>query len=161
MDTTSLFREINPVRWREVGHNPIAMLSDISIEELEQTASQLVLHSRINYAYRRMQEYVRTRRLGAPKTPACYGPGPWPISRPSLACTNRSPFTPGAWRVLAGDHLKSASDLGIPLTAIGLFYDQGYFRQRVTWLAGRKRSTSTPTFANCRWNPPLAATASL
>ena len=61
-DTTSLFRELDPVRWREFDHNPIALLQQIPIETLEERAQQLQLHSRINYAYRRMQEYLNSDR---------------------------------------------------------------------------------------------------
>ena len=59
-DTTTLFRELDPVRWREFDHNPIALLQQIPIEALEERAQQLQLHSRINYAYRRLQEYLKS-----------------------------------------------------------------------------------------------------
>jgi starch phosphorylase len=55
-DTTSLFREIDPGLWRAVDNNPVALLQQIPIDTLEERASQLALHSRINYAYRRLQE---------------------------------------------------------------------------------------------------------
>ncbi len=131
MDTTSLFREINPVRWRDVAHNPIAMLSDISIEKLEQTASQLVLHSRINYAHRRMQEYLRTEQTWGAQNASVLRARPVAYFSAEFGLHESIPIYSGGLGVLAGDHLKSASDLGIPLVAIGLFYDQGYFRQRV------------------------------
>jgi glycogen phosphorylase len=60
-DATSLFREIDPIRWRELGHNPVALLHDIPIDKIEERASDLALHSRINYAFRRMQEYLHSR----------------------------------------------------------------------------------------------------
>jgi GAF domain-containing protein len=59
-DTTTLFRELDPVRWREFDHNPIALLQQIPIEALEERAQQLQLHSRINYAYRRLQEFLKS-----------------------------------------------------------------------------------------------------
>ena len=52
------------------------------------------------------------------------------------------PIYSGGLGVLAGDHIKSASDLGIPLVGVGLFYGQGYFRQRLDWMAGSAKSTS-------------------
>lgn len=55
-DTTSLFRELDPVLWREYDSNPIAILQHLPAEKLEERASQLALHNRINYAYRRLQE---------------------------------------------------------------------------------------------------------
>ena len=58
-DSTSLFRDLDPVRWRQFNHNPIALLSEIPLAKLERRAGELVLHGRINYAYRRQQEYLR------------------------------------------------------------------------------------------------------
>ena len=104
----------------------------MSIDQLEERASQLVLHSRINYAYRRMQEYLNSNKTwGRDACRACCGPARSPISRPSSALHESVPIYSGGLGVLAGDHIKSASDLGIPLVGIGLFYDQGYFRQRL------------------------------
>jgi putative methionine-R-sulfoxide reductase with GAF domain len=57
-DTTALFREFDPVAWREMGHNPVALLDQMPIQHLEHRASELALHSRINNAYRRLQEYL-------------------------------------------------------------------------------------------------------
>ena len=55
-DTTALFRELDPVIWRAVGNNPVALLQQMSIDKLQERASELALHNRINYAYRRMQD---------------------------------------------------------------------------------------------------------
>ncbi len=54
----SLFNDLNPVRWRQLNQNPIALLKEIPLHELERRASELGLHSRINYCYRRQQEYL-------------------------------------------------------------------------------------------------------
>ena len=70
-----------------------------------------------------------TRRVGigapTPLPTACA----WRTSPPSSASPNACPSSPAGLGILAGDHLKSASDLGIPLTGVGLLYQQGYFRQ--------------------------------
>ena len=74
-DTTSLFRELDPVLWRELDNNPVALLQQIPVDKLEERASELALHSRINYAYRRMQEYLHsTQHLG--RTPRRRAVGP-------------------------------------------------------------------------------------
>ncbi len=62
------------------------------------------------------------------------------------------PIYSGGLGVLAGDHIKSASDLGIPLVGIGLFYGQGYFRQYLDRTDGSRKSTCTPTSPNSPWN---------
>jgi starch phosphorylase len=61
-DSTSLFRDLDPARFRQLNHNPISLLNEIPLPELERRANELTLHSRINYAYRRQQEYVRADR---------------------------------------------------------------------------------------------------
>jgi starch phosphorylase len=130
-DTTSLFRELDPVLWREFDHNPIALLQQTPIERLEERASQLALHGRINYAYRRMQEYLAsTRTWGAQQAGVLWAR---PVAYFSLefGLHESIPIYSGGLGILAGDHIKSASDLGIPLVGVGLYYDQGYFKQRL------------------------------
>src|SRR5262249_14593880 len=51
-DSTSLFRDLDPVRWRELNHNPVSLLNEIPLNKLEKRAGELVLHGRFNYAYR-------------------------------------------------------------------------------------------------------------
>ena len=68
---------------------------------------------------------------GARRMRACCGRGRLPISQPNSGCTSPLPIYSGGLGVLAGDHIKSASDLDIPLIGIGLFYGQGYFLQRL------------------------------
>ena len=57
-EVINLFRDLDPIRWRQLDHNPIALLSEFTPERLEMRAAELVLYSRINYAYRRLKEYV-------------------------------------------------------------------------------------------------------
>src|SRR3990172_4810028 len=57
-EVINLFRDLDPIRWRQLDHNPIALLSEFTAERLEMRASELVLYSRINQAYRRLKEYV-------------------------------------------------------------------------------------------------------
>ena len=61
-DSSSLFRDLDPARWRQINHNPISLLGEIPLSKLERRASELVLHGRINYAYRRQQEYLQMDR---------------------------------------------------------------------------------------------------
>lgn len=57
-ELTRLFRELDPIRWRQLGHNPIALLSELSPERLDQRVNELVLRSQINHAYHRLEEYL-------------------------------------------------------------------------------------------------------
>ncbi len=130
-DATSLFREIDPVLWRELGHNPVALLQEIPIDKIEERASDLALHSRINYAYRRMHEYLQSRRTWGGRHAGVLRARPVAYFSAEFGLHESLPIYSGGLGILAGDHLKSASDLGIPLVGVGLYYDQGYFKQRL------------------------------
>ena len=130
-ESVSLFRELDPVRWRECDHNPIQLLQQIPIAQLEARASQLALHGRINYAYRRLREYLQSKHTWGGENASVLGARPVAYFSAEFGLHESLPIYSGGLGILAGDHLKSASDLGIPLVGIGLYYDQGYFRQRL------------------------------
>jgi glycogen phosphorylase len=130
-DTTSLFREIDPVLWRTLNNNPVALLQQIPIDTLEDRASQLGLHSRINYAYRRLQEYLNSQLTWGARHAGVLWARPVAYFSAEFGIHESLPIYSGGLGILAGDHIKSASDLGVPLIGVGLYYDQGYFRQRL------------------------------
>jgi len=130
-DTTSLFRELDPVLWRTLDNNPVALLQQIPVDKLEERASQLALHSRINYAYRRLQEYLNSTLTWGARRAGVLWARPVAYFSAEFGIHESLPIYSGGLGILAGDHIKSASDLGIPLVGVGLYYDQGYFRQRL------------------------------
>jgi starch phosphorylase len=130
-ESNTLFNELDPVRWRQVDHNPVALLNEISLEQLEQRAGELVLHSRLNYAYRRMRDYLRSKKTWGETHTGVLKARPVAYFSAEFGLHESLQIYSGGLGVLAGDHIKSASDLGIPLVGIGLFYAQGYFRQRL------------------------------
>src|SRR5579863_8611259 len=130
-DTNGLFRDLDPARWRELNHNPVSLLTEIPLAKLEQRAGELVLHGRINYAYRRLQEYLQADRTWGAANAGILRPRPVGYFSAEFGLHESLPIYSGGLGVLAGDHIKSASDLGIPLVGVGLFYAQGYFRQRL------------------------------
>ena len=130
-DAASIFRDLNPVRWRQVNQNPVSLLAEFPLAKLESRAAELVLHSRINYACRRLQEYLRADRTWGTQRAGVLRPCPVAYFSAEFGLHESLPVYSGGLGVLAGDHIKSASDLAIPLVGIGLFYGQGYFRQRL------------------------------
>ncbi len=130
-DMTSLFRELDPVLWRDLDSNPVALLQQMTIEQIEERASELALHSRINYGYRRMLEYLQSRRTWGARHAGVLWARPVAYFSAEFGLHESLPIYSGGLGILAGDHIKSASDLGIPLVGVGLYYDQGYFRQRL------------------------------
>ncbi|MGA2041345.1 MAG: alpha-glucan family phosphorylase [Bryobacteraceae bacterium] len=146
-DTNSLFRDLDPVRWRQLHHNPISLLSEIPLATLERRAGELALHSRINYAYRREQEYLQMDRTWGATNAGVLRPRPVAYFSAEFGLHESVPIYSGGLGVLAGDHIKSASDLDIPLIGVGLFYGQGYFRQRLD-SGGWQQEEYLPTDVN-------------
>src|SRR5260370_29435586 len=130
-DCTRLFRDLDPIRWRQVNHNPISLLGEIRLAGIKRRAEEQVLHGRINYAYRRQREYLEADRTWGARYAGILRPRPVAYFSAEFGLHESVPVYSGGLGVLAGDHIKSASDLDIPLVGIGLFYGQGYFRQRL------------------------------
>lgn len=126
-----LFREIDPIRWRQLDHNPVALLREMTPAQVAMRASELVLQSRINYLYRRMKEYLADTHTWGATNAGVLGAKPVAYFSAEFGIHESVPIYSGGLGVLAGDHIKSASGLGIPMVAIGLFYSQGYFRQHL------------------------------
>ncbi|HEY4905529.1 MAG TPA: alpha-glucan family phosphorylase [Candidatus Sulfotelmatobacter sp.] len=130
-DSSSMFFDLDPARWAELNHNPVSLLGEFPLAKLETRATELVLHSRINYAYRRLREYLEADRTWGARHAGVLRPRPVAYFSAEFGLHESLPVYSGGLGVLAGDHIKSASDLDIPLIGIGLFYGQGYFRQRL------------------------------
>jgi len=130
-DTTSLFRDLDPGLWRRLGHNPVALLQQLPVTTIDERASQLALHGRINYAYRRLEEYLGSRDTWGERHAGVLRTRPVAYFSAEFGLHESLPIYSGGLGILSGDHIKAASDLGIPLVGVGLYYDQGYFRQRL------------------------------
>jgi len=94
-------------------------------------AAELVLYSRINQAFRRLKEYLITTPQWGRTHAGVLGSKPVAYFSLEFGVHESVPIYSGGLGVLSGDHIKSASGLGVPLVAVGLFYDQGYFKQHL------------------------------
>lgn len=126
-----LFRDLDPVRWRQTDHNPVALLREFTPERLYERAGEMVLFTRINQAYRRLKEYMNSRQTWSNTHAGVLGARPVAYFSAEFGIHESLPIYSGGLGVLSGDHVKSASGLGLPFVAIGLFYSQGYFRQQL------------------------------
>jgi starch phosphorylase len=131
-EVVNLFRDLDPVRWRQLDHNPIALLAEMTPDQVAQRASEMVLYTRINQAHRRLKDYLTNSQMtwGA-REAGVLGSKPVAYFSAEFGIHESVPIYSGGLGVLSGDHIKSASGLGVPMVAIGLFYDQGYFRQHL------------------------------
>ena len=130
-DVLAIFRDLDPARWRDSHHNPVAFLAALPPDWLLQRADETALESRVNQAFRRLEEYQRDRQTWGDRSCGLLRTRPVAYFSAEFGLHESLPIYSGGLGVLAGDHLKSASDLGVPLVAVGIFYAQGYFRQRL------------------------------
>jgi starch phosphorylase len=128
-ETIELFRRLDQELWEQSDHNPVLMLGRINQDRLVGAAADDGFLAQFDRTCQRLDEYLWTER-------------PWYSQShggTDLACiayfsaefglTECLPIYSGGLGLLAGDYLKSASDLGLPLVGIGLLYQQGYFSQ--------------------------------
>ena len=123
-----LFKRIDSTLWAASGHNPIKMLGSVSQEKLDSLAENVGFMNHLKRASEKLQSYL--------ETPSWYTNACPESEKETVAyfCAEFGiheclPIYAGGLGILAGDHLKSASDLGIPLVGVGLLYQKGYFRQ--------------------------------
>jgi starch phosphorylase len=129
-DAIELFHRIDPVLWEETHHNPVAMLALLSNERLNALAERAEYVANLTEVYQEFRSYMDSKGWyssidATPGSFVAYFCAEFGIHE---SFSNYS----GGLGVLAGDHLKSASDLGVPLVAVGLLYQEGYFRQYLT-----------------------------
>lgn len=128
-ETVLLFQELDNELWEKTGHNPVLMLGTIDQAKLMQAASDEGFMAHLGRVLSEFDAYVAakstwfSRNHGAVKAPRIA------YFSAEFGVTECLSIFAGGLGVLAGDHLKSASDLGIPLIGVGLLYQQGYFQQ--------------------------------
>ena len=114
-----MFRAIDQPLWSGTAHNPIVMLEAYPPDQLEERARELGLHSRINYAYRRWQEYMASQDTWGATRAGILNHRPVAYFSAEFGLHESMPIYSGGLGILSGDHLKSASDLGVPLVGVG------------------------------------------
>ena len=145
-DGTGVFRDLDADLWDECEHNPRLLLARVSEFRLAQMATDPIYLERINQLSASYDRYMSERATLANKWGTITPEHPVAYFCAEYGIHNSLPLYSGGLGVLAGDHLKSASDLGVPLVAVGLLYHYGYFRQRLSregWQEERYGETDT------------------
>jgi glycogen phosphorylase len=123
-----LFRTLDPDLWEETGHNPRLILVRISQTRLAELCGDEAFLAQMDRVSADLDEYLASAGWFAAAHPEAVGIQIAYFSA-EFGLTECIPNYAGGLGILAGDHLKSASDLGLPLTGVGLLYQGGYFRQ--------------------------------
>ncbi len=129
VETEDLFRRLDADLWQSSRYNPVLMLGTLSQSRLNEVVEDEGFLAQMDRAAQRLEDYRRDRiwykkHRSNPVPGECYA-----YFSMEFGLTSCMPVYSGGLGVLAGDHLKSASDLGLPLVAVGLLYQEGYFAQ--------------------------------
>ncbi len=123
------FMRLDQDLWEQTNHNPVRMIGTIKQERLNALARDEAFLAQLERAWERFAEYTEPGRGWCRKTYPEMAEQTVAYFSAEFGLTECLPNYSGGLGILSGDHLKSASDLGVPLVGIGLLYQQGYFRQ--------------------------------
>ena len=141
VETQDLFRSVDPQLWERTGGDPVRMLADVSVERLQALSIDKRFIKNLRMIQADLAEYLsgdlwyQGYAAENPAAPVSVG-----YFSPEFGITEVLPQYSGGLGILAGDHLKAASDLGVPVIGVGLLYRQGYFRQSLN-AAGWQQET--------------------
>ncbi len=130
-EAIEIFRDIDADLWRRSSHNPIGFLGNLNDKELAARVEGKDIESRINFQFRRLEEYLNPAQSFGQKHAGPLWRQPVAYFCAEFGLHESLPVYCGGLGILAGDHLKSASDLNIPMVGVGLFYSHSYFSQRI------------------------------
>jgi len=158
-DALELFRELDPELWENCGHSPVKMLRLVKQNRLESAAKDKGYRDRVEKVHQRLESYLNrketwfTRNLPKEKkdTPLVA------YFSAEFGFHESLPNYSGGLGILAGDHCKSASDLGLPFVAVGLLYRFGYFSQRINRDGWQEASAIDNVFQDLPVRQALAA----
>ncbi|MFE0449666.1 glycosyltransferase family 1 protein [Streptomyces fungicidicus] len=128
--TRDLFRSVDPERWAAAGGDPVRLLGSVAAARLTELAADRDFLDRLGAAAADLDAYMTGERWYQAQTDRL--PAAVAYFSPEFGITAALPQYSGGLGILAGDHLKAASDLGVPLVGVGLLYRHGYFRQTLS-----------------------------
>ncbi len=130
-ETQDVFAAVDGAAWEAAGHDPVRLLGTVSQARLEELAQDPAFLARLDAAREDLQSYL-TQDRWYQKAGAVDAPRSIAYFSPEFGITAVLPQYSGGLGILAGDHLKTASDLGVPIVGVGLLYRHGYFRQSLS-----------------------------
>lgn len=162
-DTIALFRRLDPELWEAAYHNPISMLGRMNQDRLQQAAADPSFMTNFQKATADFDAYMASKDTWYSKHKHAEADSDPIIAYFSMefGLTECLQTYSGGLGILSGDHLKSASDLGLPLVGVGLLYQEGYFQQYLTADGYQQEIYPINDFANLPITPVKNADGSL
>ena len=155
-EAIELFRRLDSDLWESSGHNPVALLGAIDQTKLDAAAVDDAFLAHLERVERNLESYIGSESSWFRKT--CDGRKDCPLVAyfsAEFGLTECLSIFAGGLGILAGDHLKSASDIGVPLVGVGLLYQQGYFQQCLTQAGWQQESYADNDFHNLPVSPAV------
>jgi glycogen phosphorylase len=128
-ETIHLFQRLDHDLWESTGHNPVLMLGTISQARLDEAAKDEGFLAHLDRICQRHYEYLKNQGTWYKKQQRQGQKDVIAYFSAEFGITECMPIYSGGLGILAGDHIKAASELGLPLVGVGIAYQQGYFRQ--------------------------------
>ncbi|MFZ9629320.1 MAG: alpha-glucan family phosphorylase [Ilumatobacteraceae bacterium] len=128
-ETKALFRSLDPVAWKATGEDPLHVIAAVTPTRWQELAADPDIVAATAAAAARLRDAISSPRWFDQRESSPLGLVAY--FSPEFGISETVPQYSGGLGVLAGDHLKASSDLGIPLVGVGLLYAEGYFRQRL------------------------------
>src|SRR5581483_1691760 len=130
-EAQELFSELSPRGWQNLYHNGVAILHEVSNYELRVRLQDGDFASRVREVLKSFESYLNEKNTWAAQNAPQLAKNPVAYFSAEFGFHESLPISAGGLGALAGDHTKSASDLGLPLIGISLFYREGYFQQAI------------------------------
>ena len=148
-ESVELFRRLDRDLWEKTGHNPVLLLGTIEQAKLEEAANDDAFLAHLRRVESHLETYLTGDSTWFRRTYTNSGDIPLiAYFSAEFGLTECLSIFAGGLGILAGDHLKSASDLGVPLVGVGLLYQQGYFRQYLSQSGWQQESHVDNDFHN-------------
>ena len=156
-DTIRLFRALDDALWEQSGHNPAKMLGMVPQSRLDTAAKDKAFLKQLDTVYKAFRDYMDGPMWWDDTYGDEFSALDFRIAYFSaeFGITESLPIYSGGLGVLAGDHLKSASDLGLPLVGVGFLYQKGYFRQALNADGWQMENYPTTDFYSLPIEPVL------
>jgi starch phosphorylase len=130
-EAQDLFAELSPRGWQNLFHNAVAVLREVSENELRAHLQDTEFANRASTVLANFEKYLADRNTWGRKNAAKLHKNPVAYFSAEFGFHESLPIAAGGLGILAGDHSKSASDLDLGFVGVGLFYREGYFQQTI------------------------------
>ena len=148
-----LFKEIDSDLWETVGKNPVKFLKLVSQDKLEDIAKDEEFLAKYDEVVNHFNSYMQTKETWFSKNYPNNANDLIAYFSAEYGIDEIIPIYSGGLGILSGDHLKSASDLGLPFVAVGLLYKNGYFHQKINGYGDQETEYNNIDLSNLPINP--------